>query len=120
MSKPTTMSVKEWIIKRMSINMVVSEKIIDQIITHQFDSATEALNSNDSIEISGFGKFYFNTKKADKLYNKLLQMKQAYENILADPSTTDKKRHSTELRMITVLSDIKILKPKINEPRTDI
>lgn len=107
------MSVKEWIIKRMSINMVISEKIIDQVVQHQFDSANDALNTNDTIEISGFGTFYFNTKKANILYAKLLAMKQAYENTLADESITDKKRHSTELRMITVLRDIKILKPKI-------
>jgi hypothetical protein len=113
MNKPTTMSVKEFIIKRMSLTLVTSEKIIDQVITHQFDSANDALNLNDTIEISGFGKFYFNTKKANLHYAKLLAMKQAYENILADPTTTDKKRHSTNLRMVTVLQDIKILKPKI-------
>lgn len=120
MNKPTTMTVKEWIIKRISINMVISEKVIDQVVTHQFDSANDALNTNDSLEISGFGKFLFNANKADKLYTKLLQMRQAYENTLADPLTTDKKRHSTELRMITVLNDIKILKPKINEPKSNI
>ena len=113
MNKPNTMSVKEYIIKRMSISLVVSEKIIDNVIQHQFDSANDALNTNDTVEISGFGKFFFNTKKANTHYNKLLQMKQAYENTLADPLTTEKKRHSTEQRMITVLSDIKMLKPKI-------
>jgi hypothetical protein len=113
MNKPTTMSVKEFIIKRMAISMVISEKIIDNVVSHQFDSANDALNTNDTIEISGFGKFYFNTKKANTLYTKLLAMKQAYENTLADTSTTDKKRHSTEQRMITVLNDIKMLKPKI-------
>jgi len=107
------MSVKEFIIKRMAISLVVSEKIIDNVIQHQFDSANDALNTNDTIEISGFGKFFFNTKKANTHYNKLLAMKQAYENTLADTSITEKRRHSTEQRMITVLSDIKMLKPKI-------
>ena len=107
------MSVKEFIIKRMSISLVVSEKIIDNVIQHQFDSANDALNTNDTVEISGFGKFFFNTKKANTHYNKLLAMKQAYENTLADTSITEKRRHSTEQRMITVLSDIKMLKPKI-------
>ena len=113
MNKPNTMSVKEFIIKRMSISLVVSEKVIDQVVQHQFDSANDALNTNDTVEISGFGKFFFNTKKANTHYNKLLAMKQAYENTLADTSITEKKRHSTEQRMITVLSDIKMLKPKI-------
>jgi hypothetical protein len=93
--------------------MVISEKTIEAVVTHQFDSAHDALNTNDIIEISGFGKFCFNTKKANAHYNKLLQIKQAYENTLADPTITDKKRHSTEQRMITVLNDIRILKPKI-------
>jgi len=99
----------------MSINMVISEKVIDQVITHQFDSANDALNTNDSLEISGFGKFLFNTKKANAHYTKLLNMKQSYDNILADPTTSEKKRHSTEMRMLTVLNDIKILKPKIKD-----
>ena len=66
-----------------SIGLVISEKIIDQVINHQFDSANDALNTNDTLEISGFGKFFFNTKKANTHYNKLLAMKQAYENTLA-------------------------------------
>jgi hypothetical protein len=93
--------------------MVISERIIDQVINHQFDSANDALNTNDTIEISGFGKFLFNNKRALTQYTKLLQMKQAYENMLADPDITDKKKHSTELRLNTALTDIKILKPKM-------
>jgi hypothetical protein len=93
--------------------MVISERIIDQVINHQFDSANDALNTNDTIEISGFGKFLFNKKRALTQYTKLLQMKQAYENMLADPDITDKKKHSTELRLNTALTDIKILKPKM-------
>jgi nucleoid DNA-binding protein len=121
MRKPQSMSVKEWLIKKMAISMVVSEKIIDSVVTHQFDSANDALNTNDSIEISGFGKFYFNKKKAVAHYEKLVKIKQAYENILADPSITDKKRHNVEMRMKSVLNDIRILKPKIDhEHKSDI
>ena len=114
------MTVKEWIIKKMSINMVISEKTLDAVVTHQFDSANDALNIHKSVEISGFGKFYFNQKKAQGQYDKYVRIKQSYENLLADESISDKKRHSTEQKMISILNDIKILKPKINEPGTDI
>lgn len=113
MEKPISMSVKEWLIKRMAINMVVSEKIIDAVVTHQFDSANDALNINDSIEISGFGKFLFNAKKAQSQYNKLHIIKQAYENILQDPLTSDKRKESIRDRIVTIDKDIKILKPRI-------
>ena len=120
MKKPPSMSVKEWIIKKMAISMVIPEKTIDAVVIHQFDSANDALEVHDSIEISGFGKFYFNQKKAQGQYDKYARIKQSYENLLADDSISEKKRHSTEQKLISILNDIKILKPKINEPRTDI
>jgi nucleoid DNA-binding protein len=120
MKKPQSMSVKEWIIKKMAISMVIPEKTIDAVVVHQFDSANDALNIHDSVEISGFGKFYFNKKKAQAQYDKYVRIKQSYENMLADDSLTDKKRHSTEQKLISVSNDIKILKPKINEPGTNI
>lgn len=100
--------------------MVISEKTIDAVVTHQFDSANDALNVNKSVEISGFGKFYFNDKKAVTQYNKLLNIKRTYENALADENITDTKRNALELKMQIVESSIKTLKPKIDEPGTNL
>jgi len=100
--------------------MVKSEKIIDAVVTHQFDSANDALNVNKSVEISGFGKFFFNSKKAVTQYNKLLNIKRTYENALADENITDTKRNALELKMQIVESSIKTLKPKIDEPGTNL
>ena len=107
------MSVKEWIIKRMSINMVISEKIISEVVNHQFDSANDAVNVNKSVEISGFGKFYFNQKKAVAQYNKLLAIKAAYENMLKDESISDVRRKAVELKLQIIEVSIKTLKPKV-------
>lgn len=120
MEKPQSMSVKEWIIKKMAINMVVSEKIIDVVVTHQFDSANDALSLNNIVEISGFGKFIFNVNKA-KTYNEaLLRMIKAYETIISNPETSDKKRFSTENKLQSVLSSIQSLKPKLNGYKENI
>jgi hypothetical protein len=113
MKKPQSMSVKEWLIKRMAINMVISEKIIDAVVTYQFDSANDALNVNKSVEISGFGKFYFNQKKAQKQYDKLLAIKKAYENMLKDPAITEVRRNAVTLKLQILETSIKTLKPKI-------
>jgi len=109
------MSVKEWIIKRMAINMVISEKILDTVITHQFDSANDALNIHKSLELSGFGKFYFNESKAKKQMEKYLSQKKLYEGLLNDESISDAKRNNTEKRLENLLISIRILKPRINE-----
>ena len=120
MKKPQSMSVKEWIIKKMAISMMVSEKTIDAVVTHQFDSANDAVNIHKSVEISGFGKFFFNQKKALTQYKKLLAIKLAYENILADESISDVKRNAVTLKLQIIETSIKTLKPKINEPGTNL
>lgn len=100
--------------------MVISEKTIDAVVTHQFDSANDALNVNKSVEISGFGKFYFNQKKALTQYNKLVAIKQAYDKMLLDKNITATKRNAVELKLQIIESSIKTLKPKINEPGTNL
>lgn len=119
MEKPQSMSMKEWIIKKMSINMVISEKVIDAIVVHQFDSANDALNIHKSVEISGFGKFYFNNKKALAQYNKLLAIKKAYERMLSDENITATKKNAVEFKLQILESSIKTLKPKINESESN-
>ena len=52
------------------------EVVINQVITHQFDSAHDAVKTNDSVEISGFGKFLFNEKKAKQKVDKLQKVKK--------------------------------------------
>lgn len=112
MERPVSMSVKEWIIKKMSIKLVVPEKTINDVITHQFDSANDALNLHKSLEISGFGKFHFNQVKAEKQMVKFLSQKDMYENMLSQ-ELTPQKRKNTEVRLENVNNYIKYLKPKL-------
>lgn len=112
MKKPQSMSTKEWLIKKMAISIVVSEKIINDVITHQFDSANDALNIHKSLEISGFGKFLFNQKKAEIQMAKYLSQKTMYENTLLE-DLTSAKRKNVEVRLANIILSIKYLKPKV-------
>ena len=71
MDKPQSLSMKDYLTRKLAVNLMMSEKVIDAIVSHQFSSANEALLSNDSVEISGFGKFYFNKNKAIKRMERL-------------------------------------------------
>ena len=64
--KPSSMSVREWIIKKIAQEIIIPEKTIRRVITHEFDSGLEALEKFNSVEISGFGKFFYNEKKAKR------------------------------------------------------
>jgi len=97
----------------MSINLVIPERTINEVITHQFDAATDALNMYKSVEISGFGKFLFNEKKALLQYDKLLKIKTAYENMLLKDDLTSSRREYVEVKLKVVNNSITLLKPRI-------
>lgn len=113
MDKPTTLSVKDWIIRNMSTEMSIQERIIHAVIDHQFNSARLAMDTGTSIEFSGFGKFMFNRKRAVTKYLKFLHMKEGMEYIINDEKTDDKKRGYTQFKLGFLLGDIKLLERKI-------
>lgn len=106
--KPESMSVREWLTKKVSIDpeVLVTERVIKAVISHQFDSAYEALEFNNSVEISGFGKFYYNEKKADREVEISLQQQDACKKILESEEATEEERQQAGRR-------IKILEEKL-------
>jgi len=77
--KPISLSVKDYLIRKMAVKLMTPEKTIDAVIMHQFQSANEATSQHKSVEISGFGKFFFNDKKAHKTMEKFLSQKALFE-----------------------------------------
>src|SRR5665647_725107 len=62
--KPMSLSVKNFLIRKMSTAIMMSEKTITSVIDHQFVSLLENMSTCNSLELSGFGKFLFNKNKA--------------------------------------------------------
>lgn len=92
---------------------MVSEEVISSVISHQFQSANEALSNNNSLEISGFGKFLFNEKKAQKMMEKYLSQKEAFERYSQDESQSEARRRNASLKLASAISNIEHLKPKL-------
>lgn len=121
MDKPRSLSVKDFLIRKMSIKFNTPEKVIESVVNHQFQSATLAFNDQKSVELSGFGKFLFNEKKAVKKMETMLIQKQVLEQTIIDETATDRKRKAAEVKLESLLQAIEILKPKIDyEPKSDI
>jgi nucleoid DNA-binding protein len=112
MDKPISMSVKDYLIRTLAVKMLTSEKTIETVINHQFQSANEAMDFNNSLEISGFGKFYFNEKKATKRLGQLNAKKQAMEKIISDETTSEQKRRSSQVTLEKTEALINLLKTK--------
>lgn len=122
MDKPISLPMKEYLVRRLAVKLMVPEKTIDAVIVHQFQSANAALTSNDSIEISGFGKFIFNRNKAIKTLEKYKAFVAAYKKQLLAPDITEAKRRVLNLKIDGISEEIDILSNKLqtNEPVTDL
>jgi len=115
MDKPISMSVKDYLIRMMAVKMMLSEKTIEAVVNHQFQSANVALQENNSLEISGFGKFYFNQKKAQKRMEKMLSKAELFTKQMNDLSLSEQRRNSASVKLANTLAGIEMLKPKLQE-----
>lgn len=120
MDKPISLSIKDFLIRKMSIKLNTPEKVIEAVVNHQFQSATLAFIDQKSVELSGFGKFLFNEKKAVKKMETMLTQKQVLEGYLQDETLSERKRKTTELKLESLAQAIDILKPKIYEHKSDL
>ena len=121
MDKPLSLSVKDYIIRKMAVKLLKSEKVIESVINHQFTSTNNALLTNNSVEISGFGKFFFNTKKAYKKLDKMFAQKEALQRQLVNPEVSEKRKDTARAKLSSLEIAIEILKPKIDvRPQQDL
>ena len=114
------MSVKEWIIRSMSLNMMVKERIISTVIEHQFMGAWEALPKCESIEFSGFGKFWFNRKRAKQELDKQSLIRDFILKKIATEDPDEKKLHNLTMKLNTLNNNINILEGRLYEPPANI
>ena len=113
MNKPKSLSVKDFLIRKMSVKINIPEKNIEAVVNHQFQSAAIAMLTNKSIEFSGFGKYLFNTKKAIKKFEKLTSQEKVFTSISEDETRTPLRRKTALDKLKYTKADIEILKPKI-------
>ena len=115
MGKPMSMSVKEYLIRTLAIKLAVNEKTIEAVVNHQFQSANEAMDLNHSVEISGFGKFMFNEKKAAKKLAKLESKREFMQKVVDNPETTEALLAKTTVTLNKTIEQISVLKPTVHD-----
>ena len=114
MNKPQSMSHKDFLIRTLAVKLAVNEKIIETIINHQFQSANEAMDLNHSVEISGFGKFMLNVKKAHRKMTKLINKRDTFEAALDDINKSDAEKKRASVIVSKTNDQINLLKPTID------
>jgi nucleoid DNA-binding protein len=119
-SKPKSMSMKDFLIRVQAVKMMKSEKTIEAVVNHQFQSTNLAMRTNNSVELSGFGKFFFNGKKAKKKLDSLCDRKVYIEEALKDELLTEQRRKRYDTMLQNVILDIEFLKSKTNEFQSNL
>lgn len=114
MEKPVSMTVKDFLIRKMAVKMRVSEDVLQAVVAHQFKSANRAMQDNFKVELSGFGLFLFNYKKANKKMRKLINKVWYYDKYLKDDTRTEHGKKMAMHYLLITLGQIRSLKPKID------
>lgn len=117
MDKPLSMSVKDYLIRKMSVRMNIPAKTIEAVVDHQMAEINKAIQADDkfSVEMSGFGKFLFNHKKAQKKYEKQLSKEKLFLSKLEDPTLSEKQRSSYKLKLEIARNWMERIKPKLEK-----
>jgi nucleoid DNA-binding protein len=89
--KPMSLSVKDYIIRKMSVKMRINEQAIEAAINHQFKHLNEVMGIYKSVEMSGFGKFLFRDSAAIKKIELYTKMLGHLENKPSTPLNESKK-----------------------------
>lgn len=120
MDKPVSLSMKAWIIRNMSVRTATQESIIETVINHQFETALSAMDTVNSIEFSGFGKFFFNGKKAIRKLQKLTEQMEEVDRILNDVNATENKKRNAQIKLIAYGKNFQYLKNRLNDTEQSI
>lgn len=113
--RPPSVSMKDFLIRVLAVKMMKSEKTIEAIINHQFQTSAQAIRETKSVEISGFGKFFFNDVKARKKMELFLKKKALYESLVNNPELSETRRKSAQNKLANTIADIEFLKPRIDD-----
>lgn len=115
MDKAPSTSVKDFIIRKMSVRTNIPAKTIEAIVSHQMEDINKALQKEGvyTVEISGFGKLVFNHKKAQKKLEKNLSKEQLFRNKLALPNLTEREIASYTLKLENTLKWMDGIKQKL-------
>lgn len=114
-NKPYSVPIKEWLVRQIAESSEIPKNVVSAIVDFQFEGAKKALDDCNSVEFSGFGKFMFNRKKSLFKMERFMKTKDDIERLINSPDTSQQKRVSLHFMLQKLMSDIKLLKVKIEK-----
>ena len=108
-------SSKDFIIRRLSVNLGIQESVIRTVIDDMFAKAIKATATHKSVEIAGWGTFYFSDVKAAKMVEKYRSQIDLFSKLLENPTLSQRQRNNAEAKLSVAKKNLEELLPRINE-----
>ena len=90
--------------RRVTVDTAIDQKTVEAVIRHQFNKAAKAMLDNNSVEISGFGKFIFNTKKGREKLGRINKAIEEHKKALQGDELSLRKRKAMEVKLPILLT----------------
>lgn len=110
-----TQPIKDFIIRRLTVDLGIPESTIRTVVDDTFTKAIKATATNKSVEIAGWGTFYFSDKKAKKMLEKYKSQIDLFTKILENPELTQRQINNAEAKLAVAKKNLEELLPRINE-----
>lgn len=112
------MLIKHLVAKKLVVDLALPEKVIISVIDHQFKSILNAMKTCNTIEMSGFGKFFFNATRANMRMKKYENQRNLYSKWMLSDDV--QKQKMGEVRYKETLIDEERVKNFLHEHKKDI
>jgi len=117
--KLSSMSHRDWFVKRLAKQLNIDISIVDEVVKHQFESVVNATQKNKSVEISALGTLKWNDKAAQKKLDVMDGQIRTLRNKIVTTDSDAKVQKWNDV-IDEMLLKRKILINRINELNADL
>lgn len=117
--KLSSMSHRDWFVKRLAKQLNMDISIVDEVVKHQFDSVINATHKHKVVEISGWGTLRWNNEAAQKKLDTMDAQIRALRNKIVTTDSEAKVQKWNDV-IDEMLLKRKILINRINELNADL
>lgn len=117
--KLSSMSHRDWFVKRLAKQLNIDVSVVDEVIKHQFDSIINATQKHKIVEISGWGTLKWSDEAAQKKLDAMDAQIRTIRNKIASSDSETKIQKWNDV-IDEMLLKRKILINRINELNADL
>jgi hypothetical protein len=119
MEKPESVTLKDWLVRKLAKSNDLDKDLVDRIVKHQFESVVSAMQKNKSVEISGFGVFRWKDVAAQKKLDSFDRQIRSFRAKILESNNENQIQKWNDI-IDDILLKRQVLINRINEINSDL